>query len=332
MRSCTFVSRKQIMCCLALVYMCGCSGHTSAPIIPGGNAAFSKAALRTPADAPSSMMPDLQGQDLLYVSNVRTVTVYTYPQGKLVGKLGGFYRAVGECVSRQGDVFITNQGTDQIFEYAHGSKIRKRVLAGYGGPIGCSVDSTTGNLAASGQCGGGSCGAVAIYKNARGKPKLYKDPSFKEYFFCGYDNKGDLFVDGLGSGSTFQFAELPKGGPALQDIALDQSITWPGGVEWDGKYVVVEDNKDQTPVVIHRFRITKNSGHEIGSTSLGSPAFFVPQFWIEGSTLVAPNYKGGQFGQALFYHYPAGGKPSKEITAGIKYPNGAAVSPAQTHS
>jgi hypothetical protein len=314
-------SRRVLSISVAASLLAGCGG-SQPPIGAPGAMPQSHAIATRAARATSWMLPEAVSQDLLYVSNVRTVTVYAYPQGELVGKLGGFYRAVGECVDQQGDVFITNQGTNQIFEYAHGSKTRKRALTGGGAPTGCSADLSTGNLAVANY--GGS---VGIYKNSRGKPKLYKDSSFKEYFFCGYDNSGNLFVDGVGSsGSAFQFAELPKGGSALQSVTLDRNITAPGGVQWDGKYVAVEDNKDQTPVVIHRFRITKGSGHEVGSTSLGNPAFFVLQFWIQGRALIAPNACCRGVGQALFYTYPSGGKPTKTIVAGINYPNGAVVS------
>src|SRR5579863_4819654 len=48
------------------------------------------------------------GKDLLYVStyNARSVLVYTYPEGHLVGTLTGFNEATfGECTDLAGDVF-----------------------------------------------------------------------------------------------------------------------------------------------------------------------------------------------------------------------------------
>ena len=40
-------------------------------------------------------------------------------------------------------------------------------------------------------------------------------------YFCGYDDKGDLFVDGRGSdGFQFRFAELPKGKETFVNILL----------------------------------------------------------------------------------------------------------------
>jgi hypothetical protein len=66
-------------------------------------------------------MPEAKTEDLLYISNAYTVTVYSYPKGKLVGTLRHFLRPLGECSDQTGDVFIAN-GAGQIFEYAHGGK------------------------------------------------------------------------------------------------------------------------------------------------------------------------------------------------------------------
>ena len=48
------------------------------------------------AGAGSWMSSNAEGQDLLYASSCCWVSVYTYPQGKLVGKLKGFGLATGQ--------------------------------------------------------------------------------------------------------------------------------------------------------------------------------------------------------------------------------------------
>ena len=273
------------------------------------------------------MLPDAATQDLLYVSNVRTVTVYSYRQGKLEGKLKGFYRTGGECVDKIGDVFITNTGTGGVFEYARGGKKPLRILKTYGGgPLGCSVDPTTGNLAVSSLNAGSTDGAVAIYKNARGKPTMYRDSAFKGYYFCGYDAQGDLFVDGQDSSLNFEFAELPKGVSGFKTITLNQKIGWPGGVQWDGKYVAVGD---QNTPVIYQFAITGSDGTKVGSTPLGGHARDVFQFFILGQKVMAPNEyfaKSQALSDVLFYKYPVGGVATKRITAGVDFAEGVVVS------
>jgi hypothetical protein len=61
------------------------------------------------------MSPGAASQDLLYVSDIRTVTVYSYPAGKLEGILKHFYIATGMCVDRKGDVFVADTGLQKKF-------------------------------------------------------------------------------------------------------------------------------------------------------------------------------------------------------------------------
>ena len=70
-----------------------------------------------------------QSKDLLYVSNSTTVTVYSYPQGKLEGRIRFGYLPGGECADQKGDVFITNLVTGQVLEYAHGGTKPIAILA-----------------------------------------------------------------------------------------------------------------------------------------------------------------------------------------------------------
>jgi hypothetical protein len=244
----------------------------------------------------------------------------------LEGTLRGFYRAEGTCVDQNGDVFISNLGTGNIFEYAHGGKKPIRILSSPSGdPIGCAVDTTTGDLAVS-SLGIGSNGSVAIYKNARGKPTLYQDPVFQKYYFCGYDGKGDLFVDGQSSSNVFEFAELAKGSSALKTITLGQSIGWPGAVQWDGQYVAVGDENAH---VIYQFGINGSGGEKKGSTPLRSHALYIHQFWIQGHTVIVPNAyfeSSKALSDVLFYRYPIGGKSVQKITKGQHFPDGAVVS------
>jgi hypothetical protein len=279
----------------------------------------------------SWIAPDAQGQDLLYVSDNDSVAVYSYPQGRLERTLrGGFYLATGECVDKNGNVFIVNVGNAKIFEYAHGGTKRLATLVSpTRDPVGCGVDPLSGNLAVASE-GFGSSATVAVFKQARGKPTLYEDKDFYQFYFCGYDDKGNLYVDGLtaaGSGH-FGLAELPAGQSQLSNVSVDQYVRFPGGVQWDGKYLAIGDQFDD----VYEFSINAGKGTLEGTTELGSGARYVKQFWIQGSTIIAPNVyiKGGAHSNVLFYNYPAGGKATKKITDGIKDAQGAVVSPASS--
>jgi hypothetical protein len=75
-----------------------------------------------PDQGTSWMEASAKSGQLLYISDytASNVTVYRYPAGALVGTLTGFDAPQGECVDSSGNVWITNSGTSQLFEYAHG--------------------------------------------------------------------------------------------------------------------------------------------------------------------------------------------------------------------
>ena len=325
MRSLDF-GRYALCSCMAAAMLAGC-GASQPPIGAQGTMPQSRVAATTHANRGGSwMLPEAQTQDLLYVANSTTVTVYSYPGGQHLRTLYHFYDPQGECVDKNGDVFITNFGGGQIFEYAHGGTKRIATLKSpTGGPIGCSVDPTTGNLAVS-----AFGGMVGIYKGARGKPEIYTDPQIAKFYWCAYDNVGNLFVDGQDSGGGFRFAELRGSPAAFTDITLNQSIGWPAGVQWQGDRVLVGD---QNSPAIYEFKISGKSGSKVGRTLLGSHANFVLQFWVEKQTLIAPNvYYTGQGSkmrvhfEALYFKYPVGGKATKAITDGLRFPTAAVIS------
>ena len=276
------------------------------------------------------MAPDARSKDLLYVVNVWDATVYSYPQGKLEGKIGSLYEGGGACADQAGNVYIVNQGGGKIYKYAHGRKQLLETLQATGeDPEGCAVDPTTGNLAVATLGDYSYGGNVAIYPDGSGSPTNYTAPNIGYYFYCGYDEAGNLFVDGLSKEATgnFVLAELPKGGSSLEYVTLDQYLGWPGGVQWDKKYLLVGD---QNTTSIYRFRISGNTGKEVGAVELGGgDVNAVKQFYANAGKLVVPSFCNFYCsGIVLYYEYPAGGSPTKSIIKDIEYPEGLVVSRA----
>lgn len=267
---------------------------------------------------------DAKRRDLLYVSNNRNIKIYSYPRLRMEGTIRTGLLQGGECTDAKGDVFVTNTDNGEIIEYAHGENKPIAVLHNpTADPLGCAIDPITGNLAVASL--GFEDGSVAIYPNATGSPTTYTSPAFIEFDFCGYDNAGNLFVDGNSSpgSGNFAFAELPKGGSGLETVSLNQYISWPGGVEWDGKHITVGD---QTTPVIYQFAVSGSSGTEVGSISFGGGAEYVAQYEIFGKHIIVPNMCVGSCSDVLIYDYPAGGNAIKSISDGISYPEGVVVS------
>lgn len=322
---------------LAAALLTGCGGFEG-PVGPPGPMpqVLGSAAAGVGTDRGGSwMLPGAQTQDLLYVTDYSSVTVYTYPQGKHMGTLTGFGSAVGECVDNRGDVFVTNQLPARIYEFAHGGTKRFATLKTHVGPVGCAIDPVTGDLAVAGFSGVPPGPGIDIFKRAKGKAIFYKAPLFYFTQFCGYDNKGDLFVDGpRDQDGDPALAELPKGSRSLVSIRLNATIYASGGVQWHNKYLAVgahvPPRGSQSTPVIYQFAISGTQGRKVGTTILGGPGYNTFQFFISKGTVIVPNwyYTSIEKYDVLFYKYPAGGSPTMILSKDIYAPRGVVISQA----
>jgi hypothetical protein len=340
---------------LAMLAACSAGGSQSPPapsaqLLQGADRSASAALLLArlpigragksihPDQRRSWMSPDAKKKNmLLYISDEVTDDAYVYTYrggnrvGKLVGTLSGFNVPAGECVDKVGDVFITNSQAQTVSEYAHGGTTPIATLNDLSGefPFACSVDPTTGNLAVTNLFSAYGAGNIAIFANAQGTPAIYSGAAFQGMYYAAYDNAGNLFFDATSSGSgNFQFGELPKGSATLETVTLNQSIGFPGGVTWDGKYVVVGD---QNAPAVYQFTVSGGAGTEVGATQLtgasGIVQFATPQKRAgaknpQASTVIGPSCTANTTG---VWTYPAGGTPAKML-AGSGCPVAAVVS------
>jgi hypothetical protein len=309
--------------------LAGCGGGQSAQLAPVQSGKLSTLAIARGAgrlDSGRSWMDaSAKNERLLYVSDSGTSDVYVYAYGSrnLKGTLTGFNAPQGECVDPVGDVWITNLQGANIVEFAHGGSSPISTLSDASEfPEGCAINKTTGDLAVANLSASSGAGGVSIWKNAQGSPTAYSIPNIVTPFFIGYDNRGDLFVDGLSSSGAFQLARLANGSSKFKGIALrGASFVFPGGVQWGGTNLAVGDRTGPNGPVIYQVRIRGDIGKVVGSTPL-SGASAVGQFFIDGSTVVAPDLGGTEVG---FWNYPKGGSAT-HVIEGFSTPVGTAVS------
>jgi hypothetical protein len=311
--------RRAVVAAVAASMLAGCvgsqlSGATPASLPRVGGAS----ALSVPAR--SWMSPRTQNGDLLYVSDTSgMVYVYSYPAGKLVGTLVGFRGPGGLCSDRDGNVYVVDTPAVAVLKYAHGGKKPIEVLHVFGYyPQGCSVDATTGDLAVANYASNPQLGpgSVTIFRKGSGMGKSYQVSDFNEYFFCSFDAKGNLYVDGTNAGTTqTELAELPHGGTSLTRITVKQNFgPYPGAVQWDGKYVALSD---ATTRVLYRIKVVGSNGTVVGASRFkGDYSNLVSQFWIAGDTIVVPYGIVKRTVKRIgLWPYPAGGTKAKRIDA-----------------
>jgi hypothetical protein len=344
----------------ALALLGGCSGAPLSvqPAVPPGAIAAQSNGAANPAawDAarqrlrgtPSPAVPatwmaaEAKQQDLVYISDfaANAVYVFTYPYGKLVGSIGTV-DPTGECADAAGNVWITSEYAQVANEFAHGGMAPINTISiPFHMPVGCAVDPVSGSIAIDSFCqvnGAHQCdgdGSVYVYPSPSQQPVIYSVSSLNVYF-CGYDAHGNLFVDSdIDGRPTFRLSELPKGASTFSVVYLDRHMYFPGGVQWDGKYLAVGDQEevgDWLTSTIHQVRFNKKgSGTVVSSTKLPGSGDVV-QFWIQGSKVVAPSVGIAYPSAVGLYPYPAGGPPAM-IGSAYNEPTGSAVSLAQkTH-
>lgn len=308
MRGCDF-GRGTLMSCAAAVLLAGCS---NAP----------------PADAPGMMPQSATMQqprahttgtsrsDLLYVSRAASgmVDAYTYPGGKLVNSVHG--GGQGLCSDDAGNVFVA--AGDGVLEYAHGGTTRIETLSD---PnmlmLGCAVDPGSGNLAVVGSAVGNSGAQVAIYQHVQGTPTVYTYGKHGSFFFCTYDNQGNVFTVPEGQAEDGTLVELVAGGSSLNDVSIGHAYTGFGHpVQWDGQYLAVGDAPDKPKGAghIYQIQVSGSTGTVVNTIALSEKFNRHPelgiQFWIQGNTFINPEDYNRAVG---FWRYPKGGKPTSAV-------------------
>jgi hypothetical protein len=303
---------------------CGASQGQVGPTVAPQTSAITRGA----PQGPSWIASGARSGNLLYaIGSEHVVYMFTYPGGKPVGKLTGLDNPSGLCSEKDGNVWIVNSGSGEIVEYAHGGTGPIKTLSDPNfSPGWCSVDPTTGNLAAVGS--DQSSAAIAVYVGAQGSPLVYSVP-FETASYCGYDNRGNLFVDGYNHNSfTTGFGELRKGATKFKKLEMRDRFATPGGVQWDGKYITLGGSyADATD--IYRFDIRGDRAVQVSSRRLNG-LHFLNAFWIQGPRVVATDLFGeGPYKTLYFYAYPAGGNPIKTIEdSAAGYPSSLTVSSA----
>jgi hypothetical protein len=304
---------------LALLLVAGCAGGG----VPDTRVGLSSQA-QLPALGTSEVRLDANDNDLLYISNYSTsaVKVYSWPDLTQEQTLRGFTQQDGLCTDPKGDVFVANTNAYNILKYPHGGTKPIATLADLPNyyPNFCAVDPVTGDLAVTNFPYGpyGSVtGNLVIYHDARGAPKPYTISAIYDYYTCGYDDHGNLVVDGSSHG-VVALAILKHGAGKLQLLTLDQSLSFPGGVQWDGRHWAIGNQQDD----VYQFDIEGTKGKKVGTTALNGAAG-VYGFYVDKHQIVVPEYAANQ---VQIYPYPKGGDATMTISTGLHQPVGAVVS------
>lgn len=276
-------SIRAVHCILSAAVLAGCQAGTGAP-------AASVPALSRGRPASSS-------QSLLW-----TIDVYVYAytlSGQQAEELTGFAEPVGLCSDPSGDIYVVDANKQLVYVYAPGQSLPFYIYDDLGqSPSSCAYDPTSGNLAVA------NAANVTVFPPASGEPLVYTNATMTSYAFLGYDESGNLYVDGDGPHGRLALAELTAGGKSLTRISisnLSKGTHRAGGLVWDGQDVVVADSYS---TVIYRIAVSGHSGDILNTWHIWQwRRRFSPVFAIDGKHLYFPNK-----GLVEFFPYPPKGR------------------------
>lgn len=252
------------------------------------------------------MLPDAKNTDLIYaIGGCNGTCVFSYPKGKLVGTLST--NGDGICSDGNGNVFIAYD--DTVTEYAHGGTTPIATLSLPGNNAGgCAVDPTTGNLTVIFRTNGAD---IAVFPAGQQSSTLYLSQIDSQY--CGYDNEGNLFVNGY-DGQQPGFSELRSGQSNSAKLAIDSSVGLPPGqVQWDGQHITYQSRRGYAEKV-SQLEVTGSAVTVVGTVQLSNGGHVAMPSWIFGSHIAMPYSNRGTAAQKVgIWQYPQGGTPAKNI-------------------
>lgn len=358
------LARLAVVACAGAVALASCGGASQSAAPPagiapqntgGGVAPLGKTrSIPVPAARPpaqqrpdrhkSWVSPDVKGMPrLLFVSDygADVVDIFSMPAMKLKGTLTGFTYPEGMCTDASGNVWIANAGASEMMQYSRTGSLLNTISIPNEFPAACAVYKANNTLAVLNIESTSGPGNLMVFKNASGTPTTYSDPDIYQYFFGGFDMKGNLFFDGTDQyRSTSYLAELPNGSSTPMTISLSGgTLTLPGFVQWykTGNYLALGDQEcgGTTSSCIYWVDVSGSSGTITATTPLtnyaGGNVCDLVQGVIaaNGEKYVAgPDYESCGYTTSAAYRWPyeAGGSPTNyNDTAGLVEPIGAAV-------
>jgi hypothetical protein len=324
---------------VALAFVAACSnGSAVTPSAGSLNATYankmlfvngrpSTAARMNPLPTYANLVPEKKtSKDYEYIFNDygSYASVFNYPKStQMIGQVSGL--GGQGCTNAQfgyGKKIYWNagrMGTSPNFlitEYAVPSnKIIKSLTLSYENTSSCAMD-TSGDLAVGVLCTDscGPAGQLVIFKDATGKPTIYKTPLNREYF-DGYDPSGDVFADGQGASYNFMLVELAKGSSKAVTIKTSNSPAFPGSVQWDGTYMTVFD---QDTSQTYQYTVSGTTA-TLKNTVTYNGASDCAQTWLVKGLMYCAD-AGNNAGEV--FKYPQGGSAIATFTGSFDFPLG----------
>jgi hypothetical protein len=323
----------------ALLASCGEGAGLQGPSFPetaGTNLGVGPPVAIHPDTRKSWISPDAnRAPRLFFASDLVTddVDIFTLPDFVLKGTITGFSEPQGMCTGLAGTVWVANTGTTQVMQLSRTGKLLNTIDDASGYPVSCAVNPANGDLAVLNIFGFYGAGDALVYTCPSCTPTELTIPKFYDYYFGGYDTKGNLFLDGRNSSGSTVVGEVSAGRTAGHVIAISGgTIYFPGSVQWyqPGNYLLLGDQlcNGSNSGCLYWVSISKSKGTITGQTDLLSPSGQnCGAAQVELDPVNDKNVVGGSSCGSAFilgrWLYPAGGTPTNYLSFGYALAGGA---------
>jgi len=251
--------------------------------------------------------------------------------GTQVGQLTGFGFPEGMASDIKGDLYVADFQDSRVQIYAPGFASPPSTLSDPG-QYPEDVDSFANGAyvaVTNNETTSGGPGSVSIFEGST-LQRTITPSNLKYAYFCAFDGKGDLYVDGLDNNNNPLIGEIPhatSGGTTFEQLTTINIIGNPAGIQVTtaGGQIAIEDAGNDAI-----YTYNPPSGGSLGAptqpTTLAGSG--IPKSFAFTKNMANLYAADNLFGNLLEYSYPIGGTPVSMVALGGEA-FGTAVIPTQ---
>jgi hypothetical protein len=250
--------------------------------------------------------------------------------GTQVGQLTGFKGPSGMASDVKGDLYVVDQGNARVQIYAAGFASPPTTLSDPG-QLPIDVDSFANgayvavtNFVTTGD----GPGSVSIFKGST-LLRTITSPNILLLFFCAFDGKGNLYIDGKDTNNNVLLGEIPhatSGGSTFEQLTTTNIIGLAAGIQVTTAGQIAIEDPDERAI----YTYNPPSGGSLGTPTQMTPltGSQYPATFAFTKNMTDLYTADSDSGGAFEYAYPTGG-PAVSTIAVSGSPLGTAAIPTQ---